>query len=83
MLNDVNQRQAEGEKVTGLASSAIIGNEFRFMKAQCVEGVCLHCYGKAITVEVENELKKHYSNDMATGYSLGEVRGTFSLVKQL
>ncbi len=83
VLNDFNQRQTEGEKVTGLASSAIIGNEFRFMKAQGVEGVCLNCHGKEITAEVESELKKHYPSDMATGYSLGEVRGAFSLVKQL
>ena len=33
--------------------------------------------------EVEEALKNHYPEDTATGYSLGQIRGAFSLSKKL
>lgn len=61
----------------------IVDGEFRYLKAQKVEGVCLNCHGENISSEVKAVIKQHYPNDMATGYALGNVRGAFSLTKQL
>jgi len=62
-----------------LERSMLNGNTFRYMKAQRVEAICLNCHGQNISSEVAEALKKHYPEDVATGYALGEVRGAFSL----
>ncbi|TPH13452.1 Tll0287-like domain-containing protein [Litorilituus lipolyticus] len=79
------QKEQANTKQTAnsLEHAEIVNNEFRFMKAQLIEGVCLNCHGNTIAPEVKQALQKHYPNDMATGYSLGDVRGAFSLVKKL
>jgi hypothetical protein len=61
------------------AHSDWVGGEFRFIKPQPVEGICLICHGAELTPEVTNALSRHYPWDTATGYALGEVRGGISL----
>jgi len=83
VLKQFNERQIKGETPESIAYSEIIGNQFRFMKAQGVEDICLNCHGKTLSAEVKSALKKHYSDDIATGYSKGQIRGAFSLIKTL
>ena len=83
VLTQFNERQAMGESVETIKHSAIVGHEYRFMKAQGVEGVCLSCHGSSLPAEVKQALSERYPNDQATGYSLGEIRGAFSLTKPL
>jgi len=75
--------EASKIKSSKLEYAKIVNGEFRYLKAQKVEGVCLHCHGENISPEVQTAIKAHYPNDMATGYALGNVRGAFSLTKQL
>ena len=75
--------RAEGEAAESLVRAEIIDGNFRFIKAQPVEGLCLLCHGSAIAADVKTALTKYYPNDTATGYSLGDVRGAFSLTKTL
>jgi hypothetical protein len=82
-LNEFNQRQQQGEKAKTMAKAEIVNDEFRFMKAQGVEPLCLSCHGSELSSEAKDALKQHYPNDKATGYSLGEIRGAFSLTKKL
>lgn len=44
-------------------------------------GQCLQCHGKPndMTKETKSMLRKHYPNDKATGYELGDLRGLFSV----
>ena len=81
ILHKFNALQASGEDAAELEHAEVINGEFRFMKAQGVEAVCLNCHGQAISPVVANALATHYPGDPATGYSLGEVRGAFSLRK--
>ena len=83
ILQQFNERQAQGEPPEKMAHGEIVDGRYRFMKAQGVEAICLICHGKTLIPSVENALKLHYPNDKATGYSLGEIRGAFSLSKQL
>lgn len=83
VLEQFDARQARGDKVRGLAYSAVVDNRFRFMMAQEVEGVCLNCHGQSIHPDVKDTLNALYPQDLATGYVLGQVRGAFSLVKDL
>ncbi len=82
-LKSFNQRQQQGEKAQTIAKAEIVNNEFRFMKAQGVEPLCLTCHGTKLSDEAKAALAQYYPEDQATGYALGEIRGAFSLTKQL
>ena len=83
VLEEFNTRQQQGESAKKMAKAAVVKDEFRFMKAQGTGQLCLTCHGSELTAETKAALKKHYPNDQATNYSLGQIRGAFSLTKQL
>jgi len=83
VLEQFNKRQSDGESAEKMAFSEIVDGRFRLMKAQGVEAVCLTCHGEAVVPEVKKALKEKYPNDKATGYSLDQIRGAFSLSKKL
>jgi len=83
VLEQFDERQANGEKASGMMFSEVVGNEYRFMKAQGVQGLCFNCHGGSLQPEVEKAIAERYPEDMATGYSLGQIRGAFSLTKVL
>jgi hypothetical protein len=83
VLQQFDQRQANGKSAAEMAVAEIVDGEFRFMKAQGVETVCLNCHAADIPPEVEAALKTNYPMDKARGYSLGQIRGAFSLTKSL
>ena len=56
---------------------------FRFMKAIPVGKPCLNCHGGNVKKEVLEAIAKHYPEDKATGFKLGELRGAFTLKKPL
>lgn len=59
-----------------LLTSADHGHK-RYYKAIKIQPLCLTCHGDKVSSEVSAALAKHYPNDQATGYQLGELRGTF------
>ncbi len=79
VLEDFDARRAVGESPETLAYSAEVDGEYRFMKAQPTEGLCLACHGSEVAPDVEAALAKYYPNDQARGYQLGDIRGAFSL----
>jgi hypothetical protein len=83
VLEQFNQRQANGETAEKMAFSEIVDGKFRFMKAQGVEPVCMNCHAADIKPETEAALKEKYPLDKARGYSLGQIRGAFSLSRDL
>lgn len=83
ILEEFDVRQRDGESVDQLFYAESRDDRFRFMKAQPVEALCLNCHGAALSPGVEQALNKYYPNDKATNYSLGQVRGAFSLSKEL
>jgi hypothetical protein len=83
VLTMFNNRQKNGESAKKMAYSEVVDGKFRFMKAQGTEKVCLTCHSKNVASKVKKEIHKYYPNDKATGYSLGEIRGAFSLSKKL
>lgn len=83
VLKQFDQRQAQGESAKKMAYGEIVNGQFRFMKAQGVAPVCMNCHAEKIKPETEAALKKYYPDDQARGYSLGQIRGAFSLTKNL
>ncbi len=83
VLKSFDQQQADGKKVGKMMTYNLEGKTFRFMKAQGVKPICLTCHGSNIKPNVRKALNKHFPNDLATGYNLGQVRGAISLTKVL
>lgn len=83
ILKQFDARQLAGEPVVNLIYSETRGQRFRFMKAQPVEALCLNCHGTSLSPDVERALTEYYPDDKATHYSLGQVRGAFSLSREL
>jgi len=83
VLQQFDRDQAAGRSVTTMLASQTERGRYRFMKAQAVSPVCLVCHGKHIRADVAAALKQYYPKDQAKGYELGQIRGAFSLSKQL
>ncbi|MEX2488758.1 MAG: DUF3365 domain-containing protein [Pseudomonadales bacterium] len=83
VLESFDRRQSAGESPTDLEHAQVTEGNFRYMKAQGVEPLCLTCHGKTLAPSVQEALQTNYPEDMATGYSPGEIRGAFSLKARL
>ena len=84
-LEDFDKRAAAGESPAKLEKGEKIGNEYRFVKALPVQGLCLSCHGPddKLKPAVKAALGQHYPGDKATGYSEGQIRGVISVRKAL
>jgi hypothetical protein len=59
-------------------------NVFRYMKAIPTGEICLNCHGgDNVKPEVEAKLTEFYPDDKARGYSIGDIRGAFSIVQPI
>jgi len=87
VLEQFEHRKAEGEALKTIEYSEIVqhnGNRvFRYMKAIPTDDVCLSCHGKQISEDLSAQLEKLYPGDQATGFSKGDIRGAFSVIKVL
>ncbi|MDH5358607.1 MAG: DUF3365 domain-containing protein [Gammaproteobacteria bacterium] len=86
VLQQFEQRKAQGESVTSLVYSGQRvddhqDEQWRMMKAIPTAKLCLPCHGSNIDAPVQTVLDKLYPDDKATGFSLGDIRGAFSVHK--
>lgn len=81
ILEEFDAANAAGANPATMAHAETVNGEFRFMKPQPVEGVCLACHGKTIAPPVARALARFYPDDRATGYELGDIRGAFYLTR--
>ncbi len=56
---------------------------FRYMKAIPVAKPCLTCHGAKLEPKLAARIKALYPEDQATGFSLGQLRGAFTIVQPL
>ena len=86
VLNAFEKRKLEGEMVKTITFSEIVtedgSQEMRMMKAIPTGEVCLICHGSNIAEPVQASLDKLYPDDQATGFSLGDIRGAFTVRKK-
>jgi hypothetical protein len=59
------------------------GERFRYMKAIPTAEVCLTCHGAELAPEVAAELDALYPDDKARGFSVGDIRGAFTISRDL
>ena len=56
---------------------------FHYMKAIPVKELCTTCHGTQVEASLLQAIKARYPEDAATGFSVGELRGAFTLSKPL
>lgn len=87
VLADFETRKAAGADPTTLEFSEIAeydgSKEFRFMKAIPTGGVCLACHGESLANDVQETITTLYPDDRATDFKLGDIRGSFVVIKTL
>ena len=79
ILEQFQERADQGEPLNQMSHYEIVDGRFRFMKAISTGEICLTCHGKQIDPEVSRILNRDYSDDQATDFSLGELRGALTL----
>lgn len=86
-LQEFEKRLAAGEKPDAIAKAEIVEEDgkktFRFMKAIGTAPVCLNCHGSDLNEAVSAKLDGLYPHDTARGFAQGDIRGAFTLKKDL
>ena len=87
VLKSFEQRKSAGESPETIAYGEVVEvdgqKQYRFMKAIGTAGVCLNCHGANLKPEVAAKLDELYPGDKARGFSKGDIRGDFTLKKNL
>jgi hypothetical protein len=87
-LQSFEQRKVAGEDIKSMDYSEFVELDgkkvFRYMKAIPTGEICLSCHGgDTVKPEVEARLAEFYPDDKARGYSIGDIRGAFSIVQPI
>lgn len=87
VLKDFEKQKAAGADVMKLELAKIVEQDgqrqIRYMKAIPTGKLCLVCHGTEITADVDARLQELYPDDLARGYSEGDIRGAFSFTEVL
>lgn len=85
ILEQFEQRKAAGESVQKIEYFEEIkqGSEtiYRYMKPIPTAGACLVCHGQQLDENIADKIHTLYPNDKATGYTINDIRGAFTLQK--
>lgn len=82
-LADFEKLKQQGTEVNRLAKLSYGEQSFRYMKAIPTGGLCLACHGTSVTPDVKKVIQHYYPEDKAIGFNVGDIRGAFTLIKQL
>ena len=87
VLNMFEERKAKGEDPKKMAFAEIVENngkkQFRMMKAIPLATLCTNCHGTEIKPKIAGTIDKFYPEDKARGFNKGDIRGAFTLTKNL
>lgn len=87
VLEQFESRKANGESPEGMSYAAVVdtedGKTYRYMQAIPTQQVCLACHGKDLPPDLVEAIDTAYPEDEARGYSVGDIRGAFTLSKPL
>ena len=87
VLEKFEARKEAGEDVATFEFHEVVTVDdtrvLRYMKAIPTGKLCLACHGEAVDTVVRTRLEKLYPDDQAMGYSIGDIRGAFSVTQVL
>ena len=84
VLNQFEDMMRKGDSLKPLVSLNDEGRPHYYAPI-LAQKKCLMCHGevgKELSVVVDSIIKSHYPNDLATGYSEGDLRGIWSVAFQ-
>lgn len=85
-LSEFQTAIASGADPTTLVSSAVVeldGEQvFRWAKPIVLEAQCATCHGVTVGPEILAEIAARYPEDAAIGFSPGDLRGMFSVIRR-
>lgn len=82
-LHDFDKALKTGAAANELVATKINDASYRFMKAIPTQQVCLACHGTHVEPKLLDLIQSNYPEDKATGYNLQDIRGAFSLSKNI
>jgi hypothetical protein len=82
VLLQFEQALAAGLNPAALEHAELIDGEFRYMKAIPTGEVCLACHGGSLAPAVKAAIDQAYPQDQAVGFSVGQLRGAFSVIRK-
>lgn len=87
VLQSFEERKAAGEHPGKMEYSEVVEMDgkktFRYMKAIPTGKVCLNCHGTEVKPEVLTQIKAMYPEDQATGFKEGDIRGAFTIIREM
>ncbi len=87
VLQSFEKRQLAGEDISKIDHAEILQDNgqsvFRYMKAIPTQGLCLSCHGEKIPPDVSEKLRQLYPEDKAKGFKVGDIRGAFTIVREI
>ncbi len=87
VLERFESRRAAGEAPENLEYHEVVQVDgrrlFRYMKAIPTAPLCLGCHGDSLAPEVAARIDELYPQDRARGFSVGDIRGAFTLKREL
>jgi len=78
ILREFEQQAASGAPMP-LEHFEQSNGDARYLRAIGTQAVCLACHGEEIADEVRESIAADYPFDRARGYSVGDIRGAFSI----
>ncbi|MEP1444687.1 MAG: DUF3365 domain-containing protein [Paraglaciecola sp.] len=83
MLMQLDKTYKEIGKSKPVIVSKIEENTFRYMQAIPTGPLCLSCHGQSVAPELLEKIQQHYPTDLAVGFTLEDIRGAFTLSKNM
>jgi len=87
VLNAFEKRKRHGEEVSKIDYAEIVNKDgqsvFRYMKAIPTGGLCLSCHGDSLMPDIASKIDQLYPDDKARGFTAGDIRGAFSVVRNI
>ena len=86
-LLQFEKRKAAGEILKTMEHAELVkeGDKsvYRYMKPIPTAGICMQCHGVTLGDEVSKKIQLLYPYDQATGFNVGDIRGAFTLQKEI
>ncbi|ABE39608.1 cytochrome c family protein [Rhodopseudomonas palustris BisB5] len=87
VMTEFVARIAAGEPAVSLKRAEIVEHDgqrsFRYVQAIPTAELCLTCHGSELKPAVTAKIKQLYPADQATGFRAGDMRGIFTLRREL
>lgn len=81
ILERFEKELAAGKSADSLEAIEVVDGKVRYMKAIVTGGLCLSCHGPEIAPKTAEAIDRLYPKDQARGFTVGQIRGAFTLTK--